>query len=350
MQYYTGCFLGGAIGDAIGFHNGEWEFNKNSRSIIDMCRTRYECPAKMNLSKLLISDDTIMHEATALALLRGDPFAKTVADEYVKCWDKMTPDRGAGITCTKAIEKIKKTGKCFAGEYNESGGGNGASMRSMCIGLMFSGISNRCGLITKSIVSSIVTHHNAIAYLGSIVSAIFTAFAIEKIRVENWGFLFLELFLLIRKFVDKKNPTTKELDDIEKFYNKFKSYLVSRNIDKLDSNVVFPKDYDNIDVRDDIFKKWSFSGWAGASGDDSVMIAYDSLLYAKNDWNKLLETACLHAGDSDSTGTIAGAWFGGLYGELLIPDKQKRTVENCNFLRSLATQIYDKSRKNIESV
>ena len=44
------------------------------------------------------------------------------------------------------------------------------------------------------------------------------------------------------------------------------------------------------------------------------MIAYDAILGAKSDWNELCKRGMLHGGDNDSTGTIAGAWFGAQYG------------------------------------
>ena len=63
----------------------------------------------------------------------------------------------------------------------------------------------------------------------------------------------------------------------------------------------------------------SINGWPGALGVDSVIIAYDALLYSKDSWEQLCLSSMLHGGDSDSTGTIAGAWFGSLYGFKDVP-------------------------------
>ena len=311
--------------------------------MISQCKQKYGSPDNINLSKLLISDDTIMHEATALALLSNELFGKAIVDEYIKCWQRMTPERAAGTTCKNAIEKIIKTKSTNMCQYEQYGGGNGASMRAMCIGLYHNGIADRNDLIIKSILSSIVTHHNATAYLGAIVSALFTSFAIEKVKIENWGVSLLELFPTIHQHIIKKGVSEGELNDVKKFYKKFKTFLENRNIHKNDSRIFFPNNFNNVVIREQIWKEWNFSGWNGASGDDSVMIAYDALLYAKNDWNKLLEVACLHSGDSDSTGTIAASWYGAYYGEDNIPKKQKETVENCNFLKTIAVKLYEKA-------
>lgn len=49
-------------------------------------------------------------------------------------------------------------------------------------------------------------------------------------------------------------------------------------------------------------------------GLDSVIIAYDAFLGCEGDWVELCNRAMLHGGDNDSTGAIAGAWFGAYYG------------------------------------
>jgi len=46
---------------------------------------------------------------------------------------------------------------------------------------------------------------------------------------------------------------------------------------------------------------------------------YDALLAAGDSWEELCKRAVLHGGDSDSTGAIACAWFGALYGFTGVP-------------------------------
>jgi ADP-ribosylarginine hydrolase len=45
-----------------------------------------------------------------------------------------------------------------------------------------------------------------------------------------------------------------------------------------------------------------------------LCFSYDALLGAGSSWEELCLRGALHGGDSDSTGCIAGAWFGALYG------------------------------------
>lgn len=89
------------------------------------------------------------------------------------------------------------------------------------------------------------------------------------------------------------------------------------------SNPVFPEIY-GVKERDEEYLDLSINGWPGALGVDSVIIAYDSLLSTldycnrhqgkANKWEEVCLRGALHGGDSDSTGTIVGAWYGALYG------------------------------------
>ena len=72
----------------------------------------------------------------------------------------------------------------------------------------------------------------------------------------------------------------------------------------------------------------------GGNGLDSILMAYDSLLMAENNFEKLIYFSMLHAGDSDSTGCIAGALFGAYYGNVNIP-KNLTEIELQNQLDQL---------------
>lgn len=49
----------------------------------------------------------------------------------------------------------------------------------------------------------------------------------------------------------------------------------------------------------------------------------------------------LHGGDNDSTGTIAGAWFGALYGYKDIPANHKDYSEDKEKIENLGKKIYE---------
>merc|ERR1740123_981550 len=81
----------------------------------------------------------------------------------------------------------------------------------------------------------------------------------------------------------------------------------------------------------------------GSKGYDSVLIAYDALLWVETQlgpgvtdterWAELCHRAVLHRGDNDSTGSIAASWYGALHGLQGVPVRHHRGVEyrgRCN--------------------
>ena len=53
----------------------------------------------------------------------------------------------------------------------------------------------------------------------------------------------------------------------------------------------------------------------------------------------------LHGGDNDSTGTIAGAWFGAFYGFQSVPDIHFKNLEGVDELVKIGKKIFEISGK-----
>ena len=112
-QYYA-CMLLAAVGDAIGYKNGSWEFNFSSKLIHqDMMRiTANKGPLHLKIGMdWRYSDDTVMHIATAQGLVQSklsddiEVVVKRVAKEYKKC-SKLMSGRAPGKTCMKTLSII----------------------------------------------------------------------------------------------------------------------------------------------------------------------------------------------------------------------------------------------------
>ena len=99
----------------------------------------------------------------------------------------------------------------------------------------------------------------------------------------------------------------------------WENYLKERKIETGKEKEAFFPDKYGIEERDKFYKTITNSEWAGANGIDSVLIAYDGILGCKANWTELCLRAMLHGGDNDSTGCIAGSWFGALYGFDTVP-------------------------------
>ena len=72
-------------------------------------------------------------------------------------------------------------------------------------------------------------------------------------------------------------------------------YVDMRGLSNGVGPIHFPESYGPAE-RDEIYKTFSLSGWAGRSGHDAPMIAYDALLGAGSDWEELMSRAGFHGG------------------------------------------------------
>jgi len=308
------------------------------------CKKKYGSVLNINTHGWSYSDDTVMHYATAKALVTPhknlDELMKHMAKEYIDCWDDMG-GRAPGATCSYGCRMLQKM-PWNALPYSKSGGGCGGSMRAMCIGLHFAGKENRNALVAVGIESGRLTHNHVNGFMGSLVSAAFTAFALEQIPIKMWGNLLMtDLMPRIEMYLQYtvRDWESEIKGDLQEFKQYFNDYLVLRNITNGQNDPVFPAKYGVVE-RDEQYKQWSYRGWGGASGHDSVVIAYDALLGCNGNYEELLNRAALHGGDSDSTGTIALAWYGAMSGFKQVPVIHYNQIEGKELLTGLANQLF----------
>ncbi|XP_074648041.1 ADP-ribosylhydrolase ARH1-like [Tubulanus polymorphus] len=345
-RYIAAMVLSG-VGDALGYKNGSWEFNHSGKSIHEELH-QLGGLEKITVSqpRWMVSDDTVMHIATAEALVALGYeidyvlLYKQLSSKYKDCMKNMS-GRAPGATCMNGAHMLKpnlKNGHHIP--FNPRGGGCGAAMRAMCIGLRFPRADNLLDLITVSIESGRMTHNHPTGFLGSLCAALFTSYAIQGKPVIEWG---AALMTVLPKALEYVKTDGRDVKENEKhwdyFMEKWAAYLLERKISDGKSAPVFPKRY-NVAERDVCYKKWSFSGWAGASGHDSVMIAYDALLGAGDSWIELCNRGMFHGGDSDSTGVIAAAWFGALYGFKGVPKLNYERVEFVDVLTNVGKRLH----------
>ena len=110
--------------------------------------------------------------------------------------------RSPGITTGKSIRILDETGSNWNKiPFRNESCGCGASMRAACIGLCFRNDLKK--LIAVGVEAGRITHHNAIAYLGSVLSAMFTglidtflnifkALAIKNVHPNLWPSVFFD--------------------------------------------------------------------------------------------------------------------------------------------------------------
>lgn len=341
----------------MGYKNGSWEFNYDTKSIHNSLQelTLGKGVLHLNLHEgWRVSDDTVMHLATAEALateLEGDALLDEIALKYVECFNDME-GRAPGVTTYKSILHIRKNRSWSTVPFSPSGGGCGGSMRSSCIGLLYYRESDFDKLLSVSIEAGRMTHNHPTGYLGSFASALFTSYAIRGIEPVYWASMLLDNMDNVREYITEKGrDVEKNLTNMDYFINAFKDYITLRNLPRskishgdqsleLKSSPYFPEKYHELEVHDKFINDVSFSGWGGSSGHDSVLIAYDTILYAKEDWEKICMYGILHGGDNDSTGTICGSLYGAMHGFNGIPPGHYQHIEYASRLTDVAKKIY----------
>lgn len=399
-EKYQAVMILHAMGDTIGFKNGDWEFmakktemaerknqrkqlrsqiKKLSRSQADKIEEQmsnkkpnfYEIFKYSPLQKIYefielgginfvpqkgwrISDDTILHMGIARGLLSKFSDSNELCDnlqkEFIKDFDELVKDNGnyriPGNTTVTNLNKLRKGENWKDIPYNFYSGGSGASMRSSCIGLAFHGNSNREKLIEYSINASRITHNSAIGYLGGMVSALFVAYAMEDIPVDKWVFNMLDLFIdgTVEKVIRKiGRDVDNYMQDSPVFVNKWITYTSDKFNDQkiisrpIDTNLVQRNMYYH-----NRFEFMKSNYFPGGGGDDSVIIAYDCLLDAKDSWEKLVIYSMLHGGDTDTTGCIAASWWGAIKGFEGVPMNLIENIEYIDELEKLGNDLFNK--------
>ena len=351
IHNFTGCLLLGALGDTLGFKNGFWEFYD--------CKDNYDSIIKefdklggyknIDLKNWNISDDTLLTLATANGILKKTDRETFMKKEFIECYKKYALNsninRYFGTTTLDKIEQLIDGRKYEKFKFQESDGGSGCAMRTMPIGLYYHKKENINSLIYYSFINSILTHTHPMAYLGGIVVALFTSFAIQKKPIERW------ITKMLKIFNDKNNiliKTLKKMNKIDIYYeykNTFFSYWVKYYYLRFKKGKYVPNNkWTNLQYRMDYFIEHfePGSGWLGSTGTGAVLYSYDSLLLAKNDFQKLIYLTCLSCGDSDTLGMISCSLWGAYYNYNNVPKHLLKNIELKGDIIKISKKLYNK--------
>ncbi|XWV25149.1 ADP-ribosylglycohydrolase [Tupanvirus deep ocean] len=315
-----------SLGDTIGYHNGNWEFNYgNVREGPDYVNDLiYEFidlggVNDMSIKNLYASDDTILYLATLEVLVNTfnsiNDFGEIVKNAYIDTLP-LIENRHPGNTTQISLE-IQKNIAWDKLPYNNKAIAAGSAMRSGCIGMFFPGTHNRKRLVALSVESSRITHNSAIAILASVTAALFTAYSLEKVPINEWPNKLIKLLDsgLVDDYIKESRPNDFQDYMRDKIlyvgqWRKYLELLFTGTKPKMDiktmKNPVQRYKYliDNFSKGCDI---------PGSCGDDALIMAYDSLLRSVGTFEKLIVFSVLHPGDSDTVGSIAFSWYGGVY-------------------------------------
>ena len=360
--------------DTLGFNNTIWEFNfgaypgnsvESAYFYLEIIHNYFSLGGYTNIdiSDWNASDDTIMMLATGFACQNGGG-EKNYINEYLHILDKLKDEkRGSGINTINILEKIKRLKSIDELDYKESAGGNGAAMRTSVIGLIYYQEKDIDKLIENSIVASRVTHNYTLGFLGGLVTALFTSYAVRDIEPWNWVDMLLELYKsgAIDNYMKKTNIYQQYLKDKDNFFDNWEQYKEQKlsnflkvdqlNLHSFKERLDFLEEYNSYSIKDN---KKNYARY-GASGISCLIVAYDSLLMSyggnkrpldsnfknlKVSLDSLIFFSTLHFGDNDTTGAVAGAWYGALYGFKNFDEDKLGQLEFKNQIEKLTKLIH----------
>ncbi|KPP71369.1 Protein ADP-ribosylarginine hydrolase-like [Scleropages formosus] len=345
LQHYRAAMVLSGAGDALGYRNQLWEYNESGPAIHQELQ---ELGGIENICTELpdwpVSDDTVLHLATAEALAtgkEGEDLLHEVAFRYVEGMKDME-GRKPGPSSIWGVSHLRPGSEGgYRVPYNPEGTGCGAAMRSMCIGLRYPWPEQLATLVSVAVETGRMTHPHPTGFLGAVAAALFTSYAVQRRPLLTWGLgLLKEACPVARNYIRSQNYAVEETErDWGYFPEKWEWYLAERGLSTGEGPMQWPHPYSPAE-RDAAYKTFSLAGWAGRSGHDAPMIALDSLLGAGSDWAELMSRAAFHGGDSDSTAVIACCCWGLLYGTRGVPECNYSNLEYRDRLEHCADKLY----------
>lgn len=339
-----------ALGDTIGYKNGEWEFNYGNTAITEMYT--FELVSRfialggitcIDLKGWRVSDDTVVHLDTIKALVESentDDFLKKFRKNLIDSFDDIKT-RHPGNTMYNKIKYMKKHDSDALFTFDKDSGGAGAAMRAPIFGILYSDPKDRDELMEKCILSSVITHNHPTGYLGALSTALFVSYALNNTPIEEWGKKMIEFIESdkLEQFMKKKVSYYYNIHKKYKFsfIGKWKAYLK----DKFDKDNKIIMRIGNLAKRNRYYldNYASDAQFIGSSGDDCLILVYDALLDAYDSFEQIIYYTMLHIGDTDTTGCIAGAIFGALYGFRNLPANLIKNIEYKDRIEKLYEDI-----------
>ena len=119
-EKYISCMVLHAVGDTVGYKNGEWEFKGGSYENIEKLYEFIDLGGvnHISLKGWLVSDDTIMHMQTADAILKDfssmNTFGNNLKENFIEALDQFAKE---GKLKKDVVNILKSKAKDYSNDY-----------------------------------------------------------------------------------------------------------------------------------------------------------------------------------------------------------------------------------------
>lgn len=303
LQKYQGCFLGLAIGDALGLPTEFLSLAQIHQAygptgVEDLMGCHGFPPGTF-------TDDTQMSIALAEALLAADGSdldtqMQAVARRFVAWAGSPENNRAPGNTCMSACRRLAE-----GASWRESGvagsKGCGTAMRTAPIGLLYH--RDQTTMLRVAIASSQITHGHPCALAGGVATALAVSLALDNTPP----------LAILETVVEVCQPISTEF-----------AAHVARVPALLGTSPAA--------AMVELGEAWV--------AEEAIACALYCFLRTPDDYRATVLCGANSEGDSDSIACIAGAISGAYNGLDAVPVEWRERVEHGELLRDLATRLY----------
>ncbi len=330
IERFEGCYLGLAIGDALGYPAEFLSFEEikkkfGDHGILDLTGN----PA-------LHSDDTQMSLALSTALLRSegrplDSFMEALSEEFLVWFRSPQNDRAPGNTSTKACQNLES-----GIDWRHSGiaysKGCGANMRVAPLGLLYRRQLDQLRLLSRA--SAIITHGHPAGLISAEITAFCVAWAAQGISPAEY----LDRIAVLKR--TSCESWHESLGDVWiKSHPDPRSYLEEGWKQLLLALDRIPTALEQKPA--DLCKVMG-GGWIA---EEALACALACVLEYPADFAAIVRRGANSSGDSDSIASIAGAIAGAYLGVESIPKEWRKRIESRQQLLDCSHQLLELQHK-----
>jgi len=322
---FEGCFLGLAIGDALGYPTEFLSFPEIQQ------RFGPEGILDLRGNPALHSDDTQLSMAMAKALLEAggheiEDFLAVFTRELVGWFRSPENDRSPGNTTIRACQNLE-TGAPWDRSGIPQSKGCGANIRVAPVGLYFFDQPSRLRLFSRA--SALVTHAHPTALVAAEVTAFCVSWAVQGVLPTEY---LDRIAVLEKSSLDSWEPRFGEIWERAQFNSPIE-YLREGWNQLLAGLRKVPRAVS--ENPPDICSVIG-GGWVA---EEALACALTCVLISPGDYSAAVRKGANNSGDSDSIASITGAISGALLGSDAIPKDWKKRVESRNRILELAKQF-----------